>query len=548
MAKHCATPETSFVSSRTGGFEVPREEDQFPCNDDDTLMDCSIYTDPHRMSVGRQDMALEEVCSQASTVHVSSRRPSPLYTDDIQKSIDRYKSAIQSPPVMSVTVKSTPPTTSSTPSPSAAAASPVKRSLMGKTSPTALSKSPSPVGQQLRLGRRRQRSTPENVASVDLTERETPVRSNQSFRTTTRNETSSRTTPTKTNTSTPPRDNDKQPSTARFLSFTENGEGFELSPREKDEEDDSSTDSSLDLQVNKSDSDLMKNSSDSGVLRLTAEGLKSHEQISLHQSMTKQPDDKFEQWKRKKQKQTWLRERHNERREKLTDQSIRQRQSLETGRNEEASKPGAKFRFREKEDTAGFSLAPLNAMEHLNLHMRVEPQPKPKALALFDRIRKKRDVSATAQSILQKERQAAVEAQKQKQMKEFREKERIERKRRVYLEQQRAMEADVSHRGVFQASLKDGKPATTGNSSYIASLELVRSSSPRPGSQSPAMSTTTSNLPPCVVCKSSERTHIAMPCLHFSFCQACVAKVAVKSKNSCPVCFALNVTYAAVSV
>jgi hypothetical protein len=39
-------------------------------------------------------------------------------------------------------------------------------------------------------------------------------------------------------------------------------------------------------------------------------------------------------------------------------------------------------------------------------------------------------------------------------------------------------------------------------------------------------------LPPCVVCHTGERTHVATPCLHFMYCAACAQNL-----PSCAVCY-----------
>jgi hypothetical protein len=40
----------------------------------------------------------------------------------------------------------------------------------------------------------------------------------------------------------------------------------------------------------------------------------------------------------------------------------------------------------------------------------------------------------------------------------------------------------------------------------------------------------------CVICKSEERTHLASPCMHFSFCEHCVKKLKQNGKMRCSVC------------
>ena len=55
------------------------------------------------------------------------------------------------------------------------------------------------------------------------------------------------------------------------------------------------------------------------------------------------------------------------------------------------------------------------------------------------------------------------------------------------------------------------------------------------------ISTTASNQP-CAVCNVGDRTHIAMPCMHYSFCEDCVGGLLRKQKT-CPVCHTGNVSY-----
>jgi hypothetical protein len=40
----------------------------------------------------------------------------------------------------------------------------------------------------------------------------------------------------------------------------------------------------------------------------------------------------------------------------------------------------------------------------------------------------------------------------------------------------------------------------------------------------------------CVTCKGSERTHLAVPCMHFSFCGDCAGKLKGNQARRCPVC------------
>jgi hypothetical protein len=45
-----------------------------------------------------------------------------------------------------------------------------------------------------------------------------------------------------------------------------------------------------------------------------------------------------------------------------------------------------------------------------------------------------------------------------------------------------------------------------------------------------------STLPPCAVCKVAERTHISMPCMHYSFCSECAEELHGLETPICPIC------------
>jgi Zinc finger, C3HC4 type (RING finger) len=54
-------------------------------------------------------------------------------------------------------------------------------------------------------------------------------------------------------------------------------------------------------------------------------------------------------------------------------------------------------------------------------------------------------------------------------------------------------------------------------------------------------------LPQCVVCNFYDRTHIAVPCMHFAYCRECSMRLA-KLRKGCVLCNNQHVTFAAVSV
>jgi len=50
----------------------------------------------------------------------------------------------------------------------------------------------------------------------------------------------------------------------------------------------------------------------------------------------------------------------------------------------------------------------------------------------------------------------------------------------------------------------------------------------------------------CVVCEKRKRTHLALPCMHFSYCENCVAILEKKDAKCCTVCNERNITFSEV--
>jgi len=70
------------------------------------------------------------------------------------------------------------------------------------------------------------------------------------------------------------------------------------------------------------------------------------------------------------------------------------------------------------------------------------------------------------------------------------------------------------------------------NSFLHASLSFDSVQSP----SAPITSKPTSRIGPCIVCKVSERTHISMPCMHYSFCADCAEELHELKNPTCPIC------------
>jgi hypothetical protein len=113
-----------------------------------------------------------------------------------------------------------------------------------------------------------------------------------------------------------------------------------------------------------------------------------------------------------------------------------------------------------------------------------------------------------------------------------REKQRIDAKKREFLEAERLKEATP----VIKL-----EPLASTTVNLKSSLPTTDTLTPRP-------SVNLRTLPPCVVCAKGERTHIAMPCMHYSFCQGCVRALTELEPVACPVCMEPNVQFKSVSV
>ena len=53
---------------------------------------------------------------------------------------------------------------------------------------------------------------------------------------------------------------------------------------------------------------------------------------------------------------------------------------------------------------------------------------------------------------------------------------------------------------------------------------------------------TVTTLPPCTVCKTAERTHISLPCMHYSFCSICAETLNELVVPTCPICQTQEIT------
>lgn len=533
-------------SSRTGGYEIPRETD-YQTGEDDTILDRSLYTATDHTNNSLLDKST--VISTATTVKQSSgkvqirkqlqrKRLPVLDTSDIQPKLESYQQNRSSPSFrftpQVVTPQSATPTDGERSTPS-------KWGCLSQTSrqertsdvysPDALKglaliaspDAPDATG-----------STVERISKMGPAS--TSERSTSSYRFEFAEMEQQPTTRRRS-------DDGAENVSVHSISFSQTEEeiGFEvddpysLAAATSDDRDDESSASELSIEVSArihdlSDSDLLGGRSSPGALRLTSEGLKEHEKKTF-QEARRQPEkhaDEFEAWRKEHETRKWHRQRLKERERKLSE--LRTGQSLPKVESQPKAKAATgtsekkgfvlPLPFRAEEGVADLSTAPLVAMQHLQIGR--SNSPKKRSFPLF---RKK---GPTVEELLERERQLTRESKRLQSVRSRQEKERIALKRRQYLEQQRANEVAGARLGRTNST---DTPQMTTTTSTMSSLSAA-----------------TPSLPYCVLCLEEVRTHIATPCMHFSFCANCVEDLEAAKKNECPVCRHPNVSYASVAV
>ena len=504
--------EASYMttSTRTGGYEIPRESD-FRTGEDDTLPDHSIYTLFSNVNMHDDDQSLLErstVISTATTVKKGvptppsrrARQRPVLETNDIRPQLEAYQ-----------------------------------RNRQSSQSPTDMDSK----ARALQYFHPEGSPRPNNDDSTERLENIQSPPPVYRFEFASMDELPAR------------KVEEGETSSVHSITFSETEDeiGFEVEdglPLEsfgfvdkEDEDDDhsihendddnvegsysSSRDGSEDvsLRVQTTDHDLLHGRSSPGALRLTAEGLQQHEKKTF-QEARRQPErhaDEFEAWRKEHETRKWYRQKLKEREQKLLKQTTKMQMIPEETKEE--SKPArCGTSFGQEHSVADVSTAPLAFLQHLNLG-RAECE-KRRTFSLF----RKRDKPRAAE-ILERERQGARETQRRENHNQRKERERITRRKREYLERQRRNE--ITSGGALAVS---------------ESIDTHQMTS----STMSSVSTSTNTLPNCVLCHNEMRTHIAMPCMHFSFCANCVERLESANIKQCPVCRHPNVNYASVAI
>jgi hypothetical protein len=311
----------------------------------------------------------------------------------------------------------------------------------------------------------------------------------------------------------------------------QHGMGFEVEIVNEHErkEDDTSTVNSWVVRLNCTEGDLLENASSPGALLLTEEGLKRHEMKTSPKNGTRENSTKSKH--RLSNKSSKM----------VRPFGLLRRKSTET------------------HDLANFSLAPLITMEDLpteaTSQKRSTSDPSISCQIPFKIPFLKSTRSRSALELIERERQAAEEAEMKRktlQAMEKQEKDRIERKRREYLQRERSRESVSTSRQPSSSPLDlsaqqresifyslehsddDGSPQKTAvtRSTMSASIEPMNN---------------TRHMPSCAACGLTERTHIAVPCMHFALCRECAFRRARKQEG-CFVCQKIDVTFTTVSM
>jgi len=364
-----------------------------------------------------------------------------------------------------------------------------------------------------------------------------------------------------------------------------------LNPHDSDNG--SSVDFELGARINMSDTVLMMTDNEKGTLRLTKDGLKRHEQVQLEETVKSRrrlgSKTGFERWKFQQDTKKWYQSKHAQRDAQMHQSRLKKAfRGVGVGGNRTPKKPPpsnmgplqtlglvsvSKQRKLEKE-LGDVSVGPID------LEVTYVPPPSSSSGGIIRR----KTVAELKQEYLDKERRKQREYEAQKEQVQDEEKERIRQRKRDYLERQRRLQsqrpptppspllpnvhiAQQQHdrvrdnnssnnsddRETFQdrfTSIGD----STGNRVVCSELPtnppktvvMVPSNSsskklPQQPEETFTVSTTASGLP-CAVCSVGDRTHIAMPCMHYCFCEDCV-QGPLRTMSRCPVCQRGGVSY-----
>jgi len=377
------------------------------------------------------------------------------------------------------------------------------------------------------------------------------------------------------------------------------------------DDNDDDDDMTLGSKINMTDAELMdERNASPGVIRLTEEGLIEHTEKRQHETVnefcsnnnnkstkaqnnnTKAQNNNtkaqqqqqqqlsgFEVWKRQRDERKFYRQKFQERDDQLEAKMIKARERAQQGKSDDdaATKPRKNNNPRpllfslvtttttQEEGVEDMSVVPMQTLQIVDYS---PPPPPPRSFGGLRRRRRRNKKSVTTTTrpqqllllLLEQERAKQRDAESRHKQAEQDEFERIQQKRKVYLEKHR--EAEAQSRTERQQLLllnpvikEDAAPSIHelsstnggggGGGFTIDSLQsntTTTSSTSNTSNSNNSCEETTFTLnteasdQPCALCDKGERTHIAMPCMHYCFCEECVVTLQRRGVNVCPVC------------
>jgi rubrerythrin len=205
----------------------------------------------------------------------------------------------------------------------------------------------------------------------------------------------------------------------------------------------------------------------------------------------------------------------------------------------------------EPEDVADVSLAPLNKLGPITLPSSVPTGTTYDATSSHNLHPMEGGPRKLALEHLERERQKNIQAENEKDKLEKREQRRISMLKERELERQRQMNS-LAQVAKAASHLSNEAPSTVisnksnGISSGIleSTLSFESTNTVKSSLQSP---TSVINLSPCILCNARERSHVAVPCMHFYFCESCAGDMTSNpSPVVCPICQTKNISFARV--
>lgn len=191
----------------------------------------------------------------------------------------------------------------------------------------------------------------------------------------------------------------------------------------------------------------------------------------------------------------------------------------------------------EPEDVAAFSLAPLHKDGAMTLGTTTLPDSTDTLAATKSHCME--DVAPgtrkLAVNFLEDERLKQRQAELDRITGKTSEKEQIIRRRREVPERQRRIISEADEKPPTTVSEKTCEDDPVVDNSISISSKQSIDSSMKSGS--------TQLLAPCIICETAERSHIAMPCMHFYFCSKCADQLFQAACPTCPVCSARDVAF-----